>query len=137
QRQPTGLDELLDELAVVDHLVTSAKLRVFVLDDVEAVRTARDDTPRLIGVQRLDVLLSQDLIEILVARPSSRVAAAGLFPTENGKRDVCAAEDAHQGLSEALVPVIERRHAAYPVNDLEAARILHLGQLSDADGLCP
>src|ERR1700730_14913566 len=43
--QPTRLDQFLDELAVVNHLVVAAKRRVFVLERVEAVRATRHDAP--------------------------------------------------------------------------------------------
>ena len=57
-----GLDfalpyQLGDELAVVQHLVVSAEMRILVLDGVEAVRADGDYLLHVVAFERLDVLL--------------------------------------------------------------------------------
>ncbi len=71
-------DELFEELAVVDHLIVTAELRIFVSQSVEAVRALGDDLLHTHAVERLDVLHCEQLEDVFVARASSRVAGAVL-----------------------------------------------------------
>ena len=72
-----GGEQLLDELAVVEHLPLAAELGVLVLEGVEAVGAGGDDAPELVLLQRLDVLLCLLLVEVLLAGAARPLGVAG------------------------------------------------------------
>ena len=135
--QPTRVDQLLDELAVVDYLERAAELRVLVFERVEAVWAAGHHPLRLILIQALDIGLRQDLVQVFVASSAGRVAAAALLLAEDGELHAGRGEDLRQGCRDALVARVERRHAANPVDDLQLARVSHARELLDTRGACP
>src|SRR5207302_5756240 len=65
--QAARFEQLADELAVVDHLVVTAEVRVLVAEGVEAVGAGRDDLLHPVLRQQLDVLLGTLLEQVLIA----------------------------------------------------------------------
>ena len=85
------LDQLVQQLGVVDDLVVTAHLRVFVAQGVEAVSTGNNDLALLRRhalegvVQGLDVLLSQHLEEELVTGTTGGVTRAAFVLAQDGE----------------------------------------------------
>src|SRR5699024_7012296 len=85
------LDQLVQQLGVVDDLVVTAHLRVFVAQGVEAVSTGNNDLALLRRhalegvVQGLDVLLSQHLEEELVTGTAGGVTRAAFVLAQDGE----------------------------------------------------
>src|ERR671933_785075 len=105
--QPTRVDQLLDELAVVDDLVLATELRVFVAQRVEAVRTAGHDAFRLVLVQALDVGLGQDLVQVLVAGAAGWIADTALFFAQDREIHAGRVQDLRQRGRHLLVARVE------------------------------
>ena len=76
--QTALVDQPLQELAVVHHLVVPTHLRVLVSQGVEAVGALGDDLLHAHTVERLNVLRGQHLEDVLVAGPTGRVAGTHL-----------------------------------------------------------
>src|SRR5581483_5857535 len=115
--------KFFDEDGMMNNIVVAADLWVLVLDRVEAVWTGRDDGAMLcrdggaaiagsvpivtvaqrgeikaVVVQRLNILLSLHLPQVLVADATSWIARAGLLGTEDGEIDVGRLQDLrHRG----------------------------------------
>src|SRR5205807_3468310 len=122
ERQLAGVDQLLEELAVVHDLVVAAQLWVLGLDGVEAVRTLGDDLAYPETVEGLDVLHGEHLEDVLVARAPGRVARAQLGRAEDGEVDAGPVHELGHGLGDLLVLVVEGSGAADPVEELVLER---------------
>ncbi len=123
---------------MVDDLVVAAELRKLVADLVEAVRAARDDRLHLVAVERLDRVLREHLIQILVAHAARRIAVALFFLAEDREVDVRSLEDARERDGDLLRAVVERSHAADPEQHVGAlAALHHLGHRRDVHPLRP
>ncbi len=92
------VDQPLQELAVMHHLVVAAELRVFVLQGVETVRALGDDLPDPDAVQRLHVLLGQHLEDVLVARAPGWIPGAQLGRAEDREVDAGSPHQLGHGL---------------------------------------
>ena len=128
-RRAAGLDQPLEELAVVDDLVVAAELRVLVAQRVEAVRALGDDLAHAHAVEAGDVLLGQHLEQVLVAGAAGRVAGAQLGRPEDGEVDPGAAQQLGGGLRDPLVLVVEGAGAAHPVEVLVGERLVGVDDL--------
>src|SRR4029077_423525 len=84
--------EPLDVRRVVNNLVVPAELRKFVADLVEAMWAAGHDRLHAIAVERLDRVLGQHLIEVLVAHAARRIAVAMLLLAEDRETDLAGFE---------------------------------------------
>ena len=125
-------DQLVEELAVVHHLVVAAELRVLVEQRVEAVRALRDDLLDAHAVERLDVLHRQHLEDVLVAGAAGAVAGAHLGRAEDGEVDAGPLHELGHRLGDLLVLVVEAAGAADPVEVLVVER---RGAVDDLDAL--
>src|SRR5438132_2077128 len=137
RREPTRVDQFPEELGVVDDIVCPAEVRIFVLQRVEAVRTGRDDTRDPVAVQRLDVPHDHRLRQVFVAESPRWIAGALLLPSEDGEPHAGLLEDPCEGLGDLPVPIVERRGAADPVQDLDALRRGRVRHHRDAEALRP
>src|SRR5579863_5924940 len=127
------------------YFVVAAKLRVFVLDGVEAVWTGCDnrvvfrrivsilsvrstmpihaimpvalsfEDVEAVAIQHLYILLGHHLPQVLVADAACWITCAGLFRPEDGEVDLCRQQDFRYRGRDLLVALIERTHAANPV----------------------
>ncbi len=110
--------QVLDVRRVVDHVVLATELRVLVPELVEAVRAGGDDGAHSILGERLDVVLREHLVEVLVPHPARRVAVALLLLAEDREADPGGLEDAREGHGGLLRAIVERAHAPDPIQDL-------------------
>ena len=128
-----------EELGVVYHLEAAVQLRVFVTDGVEAVGAVGDDLPDAFGLEGLDVLLGLHLEEVFVAQAAGGVAGAGLLRPQHAEGDPRLQQQAHDGLGDLHVALLQGAGAAHPVEVfLGAVEEGHLdalpGQLLDPGG---
>jgi hypothetical protein len=112
------VDKSLQETRVVNHLVCSAELGVFVLEDIEAVRTGRDDLFDPVVVQCLNVLVGHHLEKKLVAGTACGIARTHFFGAEDGIVDADLIENGGEGLRDALRALIEAACASHPKQDV-------------------
>ncbi len=87
--EASGLDQLVEEFRLVHDLVIAAEVRILIFQIVEAMRALRDDAPRLVAIERLDVLPRHRRIEVFVAEPARRIAGAHFFLAQNGEFYAC------------------------------------------------
>ena len=127
------VDEPLQELAVVYHLVVAAELWVLVGQRVEAVRALGDDLLHAHRVERLDVLHGQHLEDVLVAGPSGRIARAHLGRSQDRERHPGALHQLCHGPGDLLVLVVERAGAANPVEVLGLQRVAAVDDVDSLD----
>src|SRR5439155_24915167 len=116
---------------VLDDLVPSAVVGVFVRERVEAMGAARDDLRDPGAVQGLDVGLRQRLEEVLVAHPASGIARASLAGSEDRELDTGRGEQPRDALRRLLGPFVEGTRASHPEQDLG----WRIARLQDADSL--
>ena len=113
-----------DELGRVDHLVVPAERGVLGPDAVVAVGAVGDDLLHAVAVQRLDVLLREDLEEVLVAHAARGVAVAGLLGPEDRERNPGLVQDLDDRLRHPLRSVLVGAGASDPEEDFD---VLALG----------
>src|SRR4030095_7580785 len=100
------------------------ELRELVLDRVEAVWAVRDHLAKLVLLHRLDVLLRDGLIQILLAAAPADLGVAALF-LHHAEAHPGGLEDLHDRAGDRLVAPIVARRAADPVEVLDLALGLH------------
>src|SRR5207244_12724273 len=100
-------------------LVRPAELGALVLEHVEAVRAVGDHLPKSVPVDRLDMVLLERLVEMLLAEPPGDFAVAPLL-LHDAKAHPRRPEDLHHRPGDRLVAPVVRRRAAHPVE------VLHL-----------
>src|SRR5207245_4240823 len=85
--QPAGGQQSIQVYGVMNDLERTTQLAIFVADDVEAMRACGHDRALVhaVAVQRFDVARCEDLIDVVVAHASSRIAGARLLLTEDGE----------------------------------------------------
>ena len=81
------LQQRVDELGVVHHLISTTQCRVFVLERVEAMRARGYDPLDAVTVQYGDVLHGLHLEQELVACATCRIAGAAFLLTEHRELD--------------------------------------------------
>src|SRR5205807_3083345 len=104
---------------------------------VEAMGTGRDDSRDAVAVQRLDVPHDHRLRQVFVAESPRWIAGTLLLRSEDGETHAGLLEDPREGLGDLPVPIVERRGAADPVQDLDALRRGRLRHHRDAEALRP
>ena len=101
------------QLRVVYHLVVPAQLRVFVGQGVEAVRTLGDHLLNSQGVEGLDVLEGQLLVDELVSSPTGGIPVAHLPGAEHREVDSRRVHEPGQRQGDRPVAVIEGTGASH------------------------
>ena len=138
------LDQLLQQLTVVHDLVLAAELWILVLQRVEAVRALGDDLAHAHAVEHLDVGHGEHLEQVLVARPSRRVAGAHLAGTEDGEVEPGPLQEL--GHRAGDLPVLSSNDpTADPVKELVGEGLARIhdghvevaGQSARSPGSCP
>ena len=144
------------------YLVIATKLRILVLDRVEAVRAGSDNGTVLGGhasrtvavaivpaaimisggiesvtIEHLDVLLGHHLPEIFVAYTSRRVARTGLFGSQDGEVDASGQQHFRHGGCYLLVTPIKGAHATNPVENIGIGIFRHQGDAEVSSPLGP
>ena len=119
---------------MVDDFVLATKLRVFVLQRVEAVWAAGHNALHTRFIERVDVGLRLLLEQELVARAPRRITGARLLLTEDGEVDARGLEQARRAARDLLGAVVVRGGAADPIEDLGVAL---LGERGDLEALAP
>lgn len=131
---------------MVDGAVVAAQLTVLVADGVHAVRAGRHDQFRRDGVQGLDVLLGQRLVQELVPGAAGTVAGAGFLLAQHGVVHARLVEQLHEAAGDLLRAGVVAGGAAHPVDDvgfrvlvdggdLQALGPLHALVAADAPGV--
>ena len=120
---------------MVDHLVATSQLAVLVADRVEAMRAGGDDALEPVPIERLHVTRGEDLPDVVVAHPPSRVAGARLLLAEDREPDPGAVETGREGPGDAPVALVEGGRAADPVEDLDLVQLAGGGELGDGRDL--
>ena len=134
--------EFVDEDRVMKYLVVAAKLRVFVLNGIEAVRTGSDDgavfrnhrgrpvTLRMVpiamvggcietvAIEHLDILLGHHLPEVFVANTTGGITGAGLFRPENSEVDPGCLKHFGDRSCHELITFIKGPHTANPIEHI-------------------
>ena len=134
--------EFVDEDRVMKYLVVAAKLRVFVLNGIEAVRTGSDDgavfrnhrgrpvTLRMVpiamvggcietvAIEHLDILLGHHLPEVFVADTTGGITGAGLFRPENSEVDPGCLKHFSDRSCHELITLIKGPHTANPIEHI-------------------
>ena len=105
--QASVVDQRLEELGVVDHLVVPAELGILVGQGVEAVGALGDDLLNPHLIEGLNVLHGQHLEDVLIARATSRVAGAVLSRTQDGEADPGPLEQLGHRLGDLAVLVVK------------------------------
>ncbi len=134
--QPALGGELVEVLCVVVHLVVPAKLRVLVLEGVEAVRAVGDDLLDLVAVERFHVLPSKHLVEHFVSGTPGEVARAFFLAPKDGKAHSGLFHQGCGRLGDLLVAAVERSGATHPHQHVQLIRIA-LGHEGDVEILGP
>src|SRR5271163_3922619 len=121
----------------MQHRVVAAEVRILVLQIVKAMRTLRDYAPRLVFVERLDILRGDGRIQVFVAEAARGVAGASLLAAENRKLDARLFHQAREGLADALVAFVVRAGASDPVEHVDVRRIFELGNFGNVETVGP
>ena len=109
--------ELLDELAVVKHLVGSAQLRIFVFKRVKAVGAGGNYLMNAVYVEDFDVLKRLHLKEKFVASAPRGVARAAFFSAEHGKRNSGVVQQLGYRFSDFFGALVKATGASHPKQD--------------------
>ena len=127
--QPALADEPVQQLGVVDDLELETEVAVLVLEGVEAVGAGGDDLLDLVGLEGLDVLRGQALVDELVARPAGRVAGAGLAVAQDAEGDAGQVQQLGHRAGRLLRAVLVGTGAADPEQPVD--RLERLQRLAD------
>ncbi len=131
---PALPQEVADEHRVVDDLVVSAELPVFVLERVEAVGAGGDDLLHAVAVEGLDVGLRLHLEQELVPDAPGDIAGAALFLAQDGKVHPGGLQHLHKRPGDLLGALVKGRSAPHPVQVLRRPSLCYQG---DAQTLGP
>src|SRR5690606_39054690 len=91
-----------------------SELGILVLDGMEAMGTVRDECVKLHRAEDLEISLREGLIEILLAKPSRRVAAAP-FLRKHPEGKPCSFHEGHERAGDLLFARIIGGDAADPI----------------------
>src|SRR5208282_1686308 len=119
-----------------DRIVT-AEVWILILQVVKAVRALRDYSPRLVAIERLDVLRRDGRVQVFVAEPAGRVAGAGLLAPEDRKLDAGLFHQRRERLAYALDAFVVRAGASHPIQHVDVRRIVELGDLRNFKSIRP
>src|SRR5687768_9569027 len=78
------IDQLLKKCGMMDYFVTATEFRIFVPENIEAMRTSGYDFLNSIVIQNLDILISHHMEHKFIPCPSHRITSAHLFFTKYG-----------------------------------------------------
>src|ERR1700689_5271000 len=117
--QAPGLDELIDKLGFVQDGVVAAEVGILILQVVKAMRALSDYAPRLVAIERLDVLRGDGRVQVFVAEPARRVSGASLLAPEDRKLDARLFHQARERLADALIALVVRAGASDPVQHVD------------------
>ena len=144
RRRQTSLGDETGEIGrVVDDLVVAAELAVLVGDRVEAMRAGRHDRRRPVALERLDIALSKDLVDVLVAHSPGGVTAARLFLPKHREVHAGRVEAGREGTGDLPIAIVEGGRATDPVQAVEAgdgicaALLDHIGGGADREWQAP
>src|SRR6266568_1076387 len=143
-------NEPVDENCVVHYFIVATKLRILVLDGVEAVRAGRDDRAmagrytghpitesvpivsavlvsciEAVAVQYFDILLRHHLPQVLVPDAPGGIACAGFFRAENCKIHPGSEQHFRNSGCHLLIPFIEGAHTTDPVEYISIRILRH------------
>ena len=99
---------------MVDHFVVAAQYRVFIFEDVEAMRTSSNDLFNIIAVQNLDILVCHHLEHKFIAGSSCRITCAHFFFTQDGIFNTYFIENGHKSFGDFLCTLVKTTGAAHP-----------------------
>src|SRR5262245_41269311 len=102
------------------HIVVTAEVRIFILENVEAMRAGSHDLLDAIAIHYLNVVHRLHLKKKLVARTSCRIAIAHLVCAESCKSYPCCIQDFGEGNGDTLVTVVIRTCASDPKQNLRS-----------------
>ena len=110
ETKPARAAELVKEFRFVQDRVThSVEIGVFLLQIVVAMRALRDNSPRLVPTEGLDVVPRNGCIEILIAEAPRWIAGTGLFVPKYGELHPGAFHQRGEGATHLLVARVVAR----------------------------
>ncbi len=116
-------DEVGDDLCVVIDLEVPVEVWIILLQGIVAVGAGGDDLLHAISFHHLDVRLGECLIEVFVASPHGRVAAAALLVSQDAEADSRRLENLGERDGDLLAAVVEGAGAAH------VEEVFHVGVL--------
>jgi hypothetical protein len=108
------IDELLQQLRVVDHLVVAAQSRVLIFDGIETVGAGRHHFLYVVHIEYLNILQRLHLKEELIAGAAGGVTGTTFFVAQNGEINANGIEDFAKGHRDFLRPAVKAAGTAYP-----------------------
>ena len=103
---------------MVNHVIITAEVFVFVAEGVQAVRTGGDDFVKFVLLKGRHILLGHDLKGVLISHAPRGVPGAGLFGSQDSIIDPCLVHDPGYALSDFLVAWVEGTGASDPEEDV-------------------
>ena len=116
--ESAGIHLFRNELQVRNHVeLTAFKLRILVLQCVEAVRAGSQQTAEVVLTQIINVGLCLDLIEILFTDSAGKFGVAHFF-LHHGKRQAGMLENLDHCLGNLLIAFVIGSRAADPIKNV-------------------
>src|SRR5690349_1563975 len=99
---------------MMDHLIGTSKVGVFVLKDIEAMRTCCYDLANAVAIHHLNVVHRLHLKEEFISSASCGISIAGFFRSQNCEAYSGCRQDLRESNGDTLVSVVERSGATHP-----------------------
>ena len=116
--QPAFIDKLYQKISVMNYFIMTAKLRVLVLQHIEAMRTCCYDLFYVVVIQCRDIVFHQHLSKILVSNSACRITSAFFFCSKDCKFNSCFLHQLCKGLRHLCVTCIECSGTTHPKENL-------------------
>src|SRR5262249_53053338 len=108
------INELLKEGRMVNYIVLTAEVGIFIFQYVEAVRAGRHDFLYAITIQHLNVVHGLHLEQELVAGPAGGVSRTRFFGTQHCEAYTHRVEYGGEGARHPFISVVVRAGASHP-----------------------
>ena len=117
--QLAGCQQLGQQHRMVHHFELAAELGILVLDRIQAVRAGSDDLLHPVALPLLHVGGNQRLIQVFVAEPAGRIAAAALLFAEDTERHAGHLQQFDYRRGHLTVAFVKRAGAADKIQILD------------------
>src|SRR5208282_1909339 len=117
--------------------IVAAEVWILILQVVIAMRALSDYSPRLVAIERLDVLRRDGSVQVFVAEAAGRDAGAGLLAPEDRKLDPGLFHQCRERLAYALDALVVRAGASHPIQHVDLRRIGEPGDLGNVKSIRP
>src|SRR5687768_6507919 len=99
---------------MMDDIIMPAKVRIFIFENMKAVRAGGNYLFNIISIQNLDVAGSHHLEKELVTGSSGRIAIARFFRAKNREIDFEMVQDFDKRPGNFLRALVKRTGTSYP-----------------------